>query len=278
MICPKCGLEQPDAVECKKCGVIVAKYRPREPRPSAPDSGPAPGGTGDQAPPAPDLTPGWARGSTPPPPATEGGYSRFGPGADREALRRVEAQAATKRFVFILILAGLVGAIFTFSGSLFRIYGNRAKLELDVTSDASDLVNVRPDGVRDQIRHQAEGYGFTIKDDRIRISFSEVDGKPLAKMLLSSAGVSFVTLKVLIEFTAETRSIGIPLSFDIKGSSTISTRVMMYELKRWAEDEYGEGLVGNEPAPESEPEPAPEPEPEAQDYQEPAYPDNPGEE
>jgi len=37
MLCPNCGLEQPDAPECKRCGVIVTRYRPPEtrPRPSA---------------------------------------------------------------------------------------------------------------------------------------------------------------------------------------------------------------------------------------------------
>jgi hypothetical protein len=28
MICPKCGLEQQDAVECFQCGVVIDKYRP----------------------------------------------------------------------------------------------------------------------------------------------------------------------------------------------------------------------------------------------------------
>ncbi|HKC13615.1 MAG TPA: hypothetical protein VKI41_16440, partial [Vicinamibacteria bacterium] len=27
MICPKCALEQPEAAECGRCGVIVARYR-----------------------------------------------------------------------------------------------------------------------------------------------------------------------------------------------------------------------------------------------------------
>lgn len=31
MICPKCGLDQPVAVECQRCGVIVQRFRPRAP-------------------------------------------------------------------------------------------------------------------------------------------------------------------------------------------------------------------------------------------------------
>jgi len=266
MICPKCGFEQADAVECQKCGVIVAKYRPREQRPSAPP--PAPEAGPGWAAPGSDASPGWARGSTPPPPPAGEGYSRFGPGADRDALRRLEAQAATKRFVLILILVALAGALFTFSGSFIKTYGNRTKLELDVSSDASASANMTPDGVRYMIRKQAKGYGFTIKDDRIRISYSEVDGKPLSKMLLSSAGISFMTLKVAIEFTVETRILGFPLSFDIKGSSTITTNVLIQDLRRWSKDEYGEGLVGTktELELETELEPEPEPEPEPSDY------------
>lgn len=263
MICPKCGFEQPEAAECQKCGVIVAKYRPREARPEA--MPPLPSGAETEA-------PGWARGATPMPPGAGGGYSRFGAGVDQDAMRRVQAQAATKKFVLVLILAGIAGFIFVFTGTVFKIYGNRTKLELDTTSGASDLANMTPDGVREQIRRQAAGYGFTIKDDRIRISFSEVDGKPLSRMLLSSSGISFVTLKVLIEYTVETRALGIPLSFDIKASSTISTRIVLQELWRWAADEYGEGLVGTETelereAETEEPEPVEAPEPgEPSDY------------
>jgi len=37
MLCPNCGLEQPEASECKRCGVIVAKFQPQvaRPRPAA---------------------------------------------------------------------------------------------------------------------------------------------------------------------------------------------------------------------------------------------------
>src|SRR3954464_11038901 len=27
MICPKCGFEQPDGVECMRCGVIISRYK-----------------------------------------------------------------------------------------------------------------------------------------------------------------------------------------------------------------------------------------------------------
>jgi hypothetical protein len=27
MICPKCGFEQPDSLECMRCGIVVSRYR-----------------------------------------------------------------------------------------------------------------------------------------------------------------------------------------------------------------------------------------------------------
>jgi uncharacterized membrane protein len=41
MICPKCGLEQPDAPECRQCGVIVSKFKAGEvpPRAAVPAKG-----------------------------------------------------------------------------------------------------------------------------------------------------------------------------------------------------------------------------------------------
>ena len=39
MICPKCGFEQPDAVECIRCGIVIEKYRgPNEAVPFQPAS------------------------------------------------------------------------------------------------------------------------------------------------------------------------------------------------------------------------------------------------
>lgn len=33
MICPRCGFEQPDAVECGRCGIVVERFRPAPARP-----------------------------------------------------------------------------------------------------------------------------------------------------------------------------------------------------------------------------------------------------
>ena len=27
MICPKCGFEQPESLECARCGIIVSRYK-----------------------------------------------------------------------------------------------------------------------------------------------------------------------------------------------------------------------------------------------------------
>jgi tetratricopeptide (TPR) repeat protein len=35
MLCPKCGMEQPESAECARCGLILAKWKPLEP-PAAP--------------------------------------------------------------------------------------------------------------------------------------------------------------------------------------------------------------------------------------------------
>lgn len=58
MQCPKCGFEQPDgAVECAKCGVIIAKaMRPASPRPAAPARSAAPPAA-PAAPPFPSSEP-----------------------------------------------------------------------------------------------------------------------------------------------------------------------------------------------------------------------------
>ena len=260
MICPKCGLEQPDAPECKRCGVIVAKYRPREaqPRPGAPAGAKAP-----PPPPLPDLppdqSPGWTRGSGGAPPGPPPA-SRYAVAVDADAMRRVQAQAATKRFLLVLIVIGIAVAALSVFVSFFRVYNNLTKLELDVTEDASELANMNPDDLRLRVRKHVANYDFKIKDDRIRISWEDFDGKPLAKELLGSAGISLITAKVTIQFIAETRAVGILLSFNVEQSSTITRRASVLDFHRWATDEYGEGKEAPEPPPEAAPEPAEAPE------------------
>jgi len=268
MICPKCGFDQPDAPECKKCGILVAKYRPREPRPSAPPplAGPEKGTAPPPPPPPPqeppDASPGWARGSSGPPPSA--GASRYTSSVDRGVVRQVQAQAATKRFLIILVVAGLIGLLFAATGSLIKAYGYRTKLELDVTQDASEMANMLPDGVRKRVLKHAEQYGFKVKDDRVRIAMEAINGKPLAQELLGQGGITVITAKVTIELTVLTRILGLPVNFPIKASSTITRRAVVQDFRRWAADEYGEGktLAEPEPAPEPAPEPIPEAPPE----------------
>ncbi len=64
MICPKCGFEQPDGVECMRCGVIISRYK-----------GPVAGARGDTPPPfSPGATPPPLPPSfIPPPPVIAGG-------------------------------------------------------------------------------------------------------------------------------------------------------------------------------------------------------------
>jgi len=277
MICPKCGLEQPDAPECKQCGVIVAKYRPREaqPQPGSPAGvkAPAPPPLPDLPPLPPDQSPGWTRGAGEAPPGPPLG-SRYAVSVDADAVRRVQAQAATKRFILVLLGVGVVVVALYVFVSFFKVYFNLTKLELDVTADASELANMDPDSLRLRVRKHVESYGFKIKDDKIRISWQDFDGKPLAKVLLSSAGIDLITAKVTIQLIAETRAVGILLSYDLKESSTITRRASIQDFRRWATDEYGEGKPVEEPPPEAAPAPAeapPEqaPEPPSEPYQEP---------
>ena len=83
MLCPKCGFEQPDALECARCGIIISKYRARVAATAAAQATPGatsalPGQPGPippapQLPPAPIYTPpqvGRAQPAQPPKPST----------------------------------------------------------------------------------------------------------------------------------------------------------------------------------------------------------------
>jgi hypothetical protein len=73
MICPKCGFEQPDSVECMRCGIIVSRYKgpvsgagPRNtPPPFAPGASPSPPAF---IPPPPVIAGGAVQAPIPPPP------------------------------------------------------------------------------------------------------------------------------------------------------------------------------------------------------------------
>jgi hypothetical protein len=111
MICPKCGFEQPDGVECMRCGVIISRYKgpvagagPRNTPPAFAPGVPPPspfmppppviagGAVHAPIPPPPSISPaGTVYGGPPPPPAGSGtvyggpgsvapAFSSFGPG------------------------------------------------------------------------------------------------------------------------------------------------------------------------------------------------------
>jgi hypothetical protein len=101
MICPKCGFEQPEGVECMRCGVIISRYKgpvagagprhtppafaPGAPPPPPPSFIPPPpviagGGVHAPNPPPPTLSPAGTvyGGPPPPPPPPPGGGSVYG--------------------------------------------------------------------------------------------------------------------------------------------------------------------------------------------------------
>jgi hypothetical protein len=70
MICPKCGFEQPDGVECMRCGVIISRYKgpvvgAAEPRNTPPAFAPPP----PFIPPPPVIAGGAVHAPIPPPPS-----------------------------------------------------------------------------------------------------------------------------------------------------------------------------------------------------------------
>ena len=107
MICPKCGFEQPDSVECMRCGVIISRYKgpvagagPRDtppafapgvPPPPPPSFIPPPpviagGAVHAPIPPPPTLSPnGTVYGGPPPPPPPGSGSVYGGPGSGAQA-------------------------------------------------------------------------------------------------------------------------------------------------------------------------------------------------
>ncbi|HEV7506016.1 MAG TPA: hypothetical protein VGS07_14000 [Thermoanaerobaculia bacterium] len=82
MICPKCGFEQPDGVECMRCGVIVSRYKgpiagagPRNTPPAfAPGAFPPP----PFIPPPPVIAGGAVHAPIPPPPVISPDGTVFG--------------------------------------------------------------------------------------------------------------------------------------------------------------------------------------------------------
>lgn len=72
MICPKCGFEQPESVDCARCGIIFSRYKGAAPaRPETPPVFATPPPAWAPPPPVPAEVFG---GPPPPPLAADGGY------------------------------------------------------------------------------------------------------------------------------------------------------------------------------------------------------------
>ncbi len=84
MICPKCGFEQPDGVECMRCGVIISRYKGPVAGAAAPRSTPPPFAPGASPPPPPFIPPppviagGAVHAPIPPPPSISPAGTVFG--------------------------------------------------------------------------------------------------------------------------------------------------------------------------------------------------------
>jgi hypothetical protein len=84
MICPKCGFEQPDGVECMRCGVIISRYKGPVAGAAAPRSTPHPFAPGASPLPPPFISPppvnagGAVHAPIPPPPSISPAGTGFG--------------------------------------------------------------------------------------------------------------------------------------------------------------------------------------------------------
>ncbi len=253
MICPKCGLDQPDSIECAKCGIIVAKYKsqsnpPDQPLP--PDSQPLQDDSFGQA--APDDAPGQALPQMyePPPQGVQSGHSHGQSvsgkmssfqGISADDRRRVEAQETTKRFIITMLAIGVVIMVVAAMMSFFKVYFNATKFELEVQAAAADLGNSTPKAIKSRLMKRAKKWGFEVKNDRIDISYSTAGGGDLAQTLLYASGLQTWGLDVKINFIAVGHAVGIPIERNMRSSAHIVVKAQAQEIRGWlrqADEDY----------------------------------------
>jgi hypothetical protein len=240
MICPKCGFEQPDAPECARCGIIIAKYRARE------DASTSQVRPESEVPPrSEDTAPGWVGRASAPGDASAPG-SRFST-IDQDSFRRAQAQEATRKFIAILGVAGGIILILAVGVSFFRVYNNFAKLEADINSYMGQLSTTDPPATHDMIKDRVKYYGFEIEGGDFIIHLTGSEGTDLDELTKKLSITTTWTLNGEVNFNVIGTAVRIiPIKLSLKSSARFMTRGSANTLRRWA------GLEPLPPEPEED--------------------------
>lgn len=232
MICPKCGFEQPDAPECARCGIIIAKYRAREQ--SAPqDLAPGVAAPSSQE---QDLAPGWAGGARTPAGPGQGQQvgSRFTT-YDRDSFRKAQAQEATRKFITLAGVIGGIVIILAVGVSFMSVYNNFAKLEAEVNNYLLQLSDVNSPALASTIMDRIKFYKFEIEGGELVISLIGEDGQDIETLTDKFPYNDNWSLIGKIDCTLVGKAVAvIPIKLHLKSSQPFVTRISANELRTWA--------------------------------------------
>jgi hypothetical protein len=234
MICPKCGFEQPDALECARCGIIIAKYKPRQETPAfSEQTGASPSPPAPPPPEASDPAPGWSRA---PESAAQGQgvlgsrYTTY----DRDQFRRAQAHEATRKFIMILAIAAGAVLILVVFVSFFSVYNNFMKLEMDVNDLMGHLYATTPPAVKKSIMDKVKERGFKIKGGDFEMQIRGADGADIAELTEKIPENMVWNLEAKVEFDVEGKAIGFfPITLAIRSSAPFTVRDTSAHVRSW---------------------------------------------